>query len=109
MMPLADIDSESWGLSQSVIDGIRTLLDACPEVERALLYGSRAKGTFHRGSDIDLVLEGRQLDDIQVLALENQLDDLLLPYNIDLSRLAAIQDRALLEHIRRAGRVFYER
>lgn len=41
--------------------------------------------------------------------LETLLDDLLRPYRIDLSRLAAIQDEALLEHIRRVGRVFYQR
>ncbi len=108
-MPSADITPDTCGLSQSVIDRMRTLLDACPAVERALLYGSRAKGTYGRGSDIDLVLEGRQLNDIQVLTLETQLDDLLLPYQIDLSRLAAIQDEALLEHIQRVGRVFYQR
>ena len=109
MMPFAEITSDACGLPQSAIDRIRTLFDACPAVERALIYGSRAKGNYRLGSDIDLVLEGRQLDDSQVLALETQLDDLLLPYQIDLSRLAAIQDEALLEHIQRAGRVFYQR
>jgi len=108
-MPLIDITPASCGLSQSVIDQIRTVLGACPALERALLYGSRAKGTYRHGSDIDLALEGRQLDDTQILALENQLDDLLLPYHIDLSHLATIQNEALLEHIRREGRVFYSR
>lgn len=108
-MPLADITPDSSGLSQAVIDEIRTVLGACPAVERAMLYGSRAKGNYRRGSDIDLALEGSQLDDIQLSVLENQLDDLLLPYRIDLSRLAAIRNDALLEHIRRVGRVFYKR
>nr|WP_295622907.1 hypothetical protein [uncultured Lamprocystis sp.] len=58
---------------------------------------------------IDLALEGPQLDDAQLLALENQLDDLLLPYQIDVSRLAGIRNEALLEHIGRVGQVFYER
>lgn len=109
MMPLVDNTPDSSGLSPAVIDAIRTVLGACPAVERAMLYGSRAKGNYRRGSDIDLALEGSQLDDIQLAILENQLDDLLLPYRIDLSRLAAIQNDALLEHIRRVGQVFYER
>jgi predicted nucleotidyltransferase len=109
MMPLADSTPDTSGLSPTVIDRIRTVLGACPAVERALLYGSRAKGNYHRGSDIDLALEGQQLDDTQLLALENQLDNLLLPYHIDLSHLASIQNEALLEHIGRVGRVFYER
>jgi uncharacterized protein len=108
-MRLPDITPDSSGLSQVVIDRIRTVLGACPALERALLYGSRAKGNYRRGSDIDLALEGPQLDDTQLLALENQLDDLLLPYQIDVSRLAGIRDEALLEHIGRVGQVFYER
>jgi nucleotidyltransferase substrate binding protein (TIGR01987 family) len=63
MMPLADSTPDTSGLSPTVIDRIRTVLGACPAVERALLYGSRAKGNYHRGSDIDLALEGQQLDD----------------------------------------------
>jgi len=73
-----------------------------------LLYGSRAKGNYRHGSDIDLALEGRGLDETQLPALEIRLDDLLLPYCIDLSRLADIQNEALRDHIRRVGRVFYE-
>ncbi len=109
MMPLADITPATCGLSPAVIDRIRTALGACPAVERALLYGSRAKGIYRNGSGIDLALEGGHLDDTQLSALENQLDDLLLPYHIDLSRHEGIQNEALLEHIRRVGRVFYQR
>ncbi|WP_295390379.1 nucleotidyltransferase domain-containing protein [uncultured Thiodictyon sp.] len=105
---MADIAPETCGLSQSVIDQIRAVFADCPKIERALLYGSRAKGNYRHGSDIDLVLEGRELDDSQMLALETRLDDLLLPYSIDLSRLAGIRNEALRDHIGRVGRVFYE-
>jgi len=108
MMSAADITPETCGLSQSVIDRICAVFANCPTVERALLYGSRAKGNYHHGSDIDLTLEGSGLDETQLPALETQLDDLLLPYCIDLSRLADIQNEALRDHIRRVGRVFYE-
>jgi uncharacterized protein len=104
----ADITPETCGLSQSVIDQIRAVFANSPTIERALLYGSRAMGNYRRGSDIDLVLEGRGFDESQLLALETQLDDLLLPYCVDLSRLVSIQNEALRDHIQRVGRVFYE-
>ena len=107
-MAVADVTPETCGLSQSVIDQVRAVFAGCPAVERAILYGSRAKGNYRHGSDIDLALEGQGLDDTQVLAMETRLDDLLLPYCIDLSRLAGIQSEALRDHIRRVGRVFYE-
>lgn len=102
----ASLDS---GLAESVIDRIRRVFSQWPAVERAWLYGSRAKGTFRPGSDIDLALEGDRLDENQVLRMSTQLDDLLLPYEIDLCRLEAIQNGALLAHVRRVGQVFYER
>ncbi len=109
MRSIADLTPDTCGLSQSVIDQIRAVFAGCPSVERALLYGSRAKGNYRHGSDIDLALEGRGLDVTQVLAMETQLDDLLLPYCIDLSSLADFQNEALRDHVRRVGRVFYER
>ena len=104
-----DVTPETCGLSQSVIDRIRAVLSGCSAVERALLYGSRVKDNYRPGSDIDLALEGERLDEPKMLALEIQLDDLLVPYQIDLSRVASIQNEALVDHIGRVGRVFHQR
>jgi predicted nucleotidyltransferase len=107
-MAVTEITPETCGLSQSVIDQIRAVFADCSTIERALLYGSRAKGNYRHGSDIDLAVEGSELDETQLLTLETRLDDLLLPYRIDLSRLAGIQNEALRDHIQRVGRVFYQ-
>lgn len=80
-----------------------------PEVEKVNLYGSRAKGTYRGGSDIDLTIVGDALSHAQVSAIAHELDELLLPYKIDLSLLRSIEDQALLEHIRRVGVVFFEK
>lgn len=98
----------NYGLSLEDIDKIRTVFAGHPEVERAILYGSRAKGTFRPNSDIDLCLQGDELSLSQLGQLENQLDDLLLPYKIDLSIYRQIDNPALLEHIDRLGIIFYE-
>lgn len=98
-----------FGLTESAIATLVGVFAACPQIERVILYGSRAKGTFRNGSDIDLTIIGDAVTHDQLLALANQLDDLLLPYKIDLSLLRQIDNANLLEHIRRVGVVFFER
>ncbi|WP_305046396.1 nucleotidyltransferase family protein [Geoalkalibacter sp.] len=98
-----------FGLQQQTIASIQAVLARHPAVEKALLYGSRAKGTYKPGSDIDLCLEGAALGPQELARIDDELDDLLLPYQIDLSLLADIDHPALREHIARVGVVFYER
>lgn len=97
------------GLSESAVERIQGVLAHFPEVEKALLYGSRAKGTHRPGSDIDLTLCGSALGQTLLARIDEALDDLLLPYKIDLSEMASLTHPALLEHIRRVGIVFYEK
>lgn len=96
-----------FGLSETVLDKICSVFAQHPEVEQALLYGSRAKGNFKRGSDIDLTLLGPSLSEQLLLRLMAELDDLLLPYMIDLSIYAAITHPDLREHIERVGQIIY--
>ncbi|KOH43193.1 nucleotidyltransferase domain-containing protein [Sunxiuqinia dokdonensis] len=96
------------GLNDSDIQLIREVLQQYPEVKQAILYGSRAKGNYRPASDIDLSLTGPKLTIAHLLAIENQLDDLLLPYKIDLSLFHTIENPSLLDHINRVGILFYE-
>lgn len=98
-----------FGLNESAIAAMNGVFAACPQIERVILYGSRAKGTQRIGSDIDLTIVGDEVTHGQQLQLANQLDDLLLPYKMDLSLLRQIDNPDLLEHIRRVGVVFFER
>lgn len=99
----------SHGLPEGTVERIQGVLEQFPEVEKALLYGSRAKGTHRPGSDIDLNLCGSGLGLTQLARIDEALDDLLLPYQIDLSEMASLTHPALLDHIRRVGIVFYEK
>src|SRR5471032_3016554 len=104
-----DTLAASFGLKSSAIDSINAVFAAHPEVEQAILYGSRAKGNYRPGSDIDLTLIGATLTMPLLLAIENELDDLLLPYKIDLSIRAHVDNPELLSHIAHHGAVFYQR
>mgnify|MGYP000635613206 CR=1 FL=1 len=97
------------GLSDATVRKIHGVLAGFPQVEKALLYGSRAKGTFKPGSDIDLTLFGTELDFSLLARIDAALDDLLLPYEIDLSVFSDLKQPDLLDHIRRVGVVLYER
>jgi predicted nucleotidyltransferase len=74
-----------------------------------VLYGSRAKGTYKKGSDIDLCLYGTDIDQILVYRIEESLDNLLLPYQFDLSAYPSLSNKDLIDHIDRIGIVFFQR
>lgn len=103
----ADDKNGKFGLKQVTIEKICGVFSAHPEIEQVIIYGSRAKGNYRDGSDIDLTIKGEGVSLSQLLKIENELDDLLLPYKIDLSLLHKIDDPDLLDHIRRVGVVFY--
>lgn len=97
-----------YGLNDETLDRIRAVLAAHAGVARAILYGSRAKGNYRAGSDIDLCLIAPSLSLTEQLQIETELDDLLLPYKIDLSRFHALDNPALIEHVQRVGVTVYE-
>ena len=99
-----------FGLPDSTIRKIHAVLKDYQQVDQAVLYGSRAKGNYKIGSDIDLSLRGGEGLTLNVLyRILEDIDDLLLPYSIDLSIYQDIKDPDLIEHIQRVGISFYEK
>lgn len=96
-----------YGLNEQDIKAIQTVFGQYPAINEVILYGSRAKGNYRKGSDIDLTLLGSGLDLTTLLKIENQLDDLLLPYKIDLSIFHKIENPDLIDHINRVGITFW--
>jgi len=101
--------SPDFGLPQRTIDTIRRILAEIPEVEKAVIFGSRAKGTYRPGSDIDLALFGPRLDLDTLGRIAGRLDESPIPYQVDLCLVDWIDQPGLREHIERVGKVFYER
>jgi uncharacterized protein len=96
-----------FGLKESTIERIKGVLTGHPEVRQAIIYGSRARGNYRNGSDIDLTIKGEGVTLSELMRIETELDDLLFPYKIDLSLLHKINDASLLEYIERVGAVFF--
>ncbi len=102
-------DLSNTGLPENAIKKIQHIFSLYPEIERAYLYGSRAKGNFQSGSDIDLTIVGEELSTSRMLSIETELDNLLLPWEIDLCRYHTIENPELIEHVKRVGIEFYAR
>jgi predicted nucleotidyltransferase len=98
-----------FGLKTEDIAKINRVFSDYDAIESVFIYGSRAKGNFKNGSDIDLTLVEETMSFSDFLALEHQLDDLLLPYKIDLSQKRKIANSDLLAHIDRVGQLFYSK
>jgi uncharacterized protein len=98
-----------YGLKEKTVSAIKTVFGNYPELEKVILYGSRAKGNYKNGSDIDLTLIGNDLNLSLINKIELDLDDLFLPYTFDISIMHQISNHNLIEHIKRVGKVFYQK
>jgi predicted nucleotidyltransferase len=97
------------GLPAKTVEQIAGVLAHFPEVQEAVLFGSRAKGTHKPGSDIDLSLAGETLDWRTVGKIYDTLDDLLLPYRFSLILFDLNTDPDVAAHIARVGIPLFQR
>ena len=98
-----------FGLNDIELQALCSVLASMPEVEEAIIYGSRARGTNHIASDIDITLKGNELTYLQLALLDAKIDDLYLPYFVDLSLFSMLKNPDLLESLGREGKVLYKR
>ena len=90
-----------FGLSDIELSSIRAVFADFADI-KAVVFGSRARGDYRPSSDIDIALEGN-VSISEVAQLEERLDDLLLPYRIDLIRYNNLQNDALKYNIATEG------
>jgi predicted nucleotidyltransferase len=98
-----------YGIPANELGKVVGAISRDSRVEGIVLHGSRAKKTYRLGSDIDLCLEAPGLDSPSLRRIENELDDLLLPWKIDIAIRDRIDDPDLLAHIARVGKRLYQR
>ena len=84
----------------------RQLLKTCfsfPQVVRVILYGSRARGDYSQGSDIDIAIDAPTMTDSDFSKLWNKLDDLPLIFSLDVVHLQTLQNKKLVHAINTEG------
>ena len=94
------------GLDAEELSQLQALYSCYPEIRKVILFGSRAKGTARKNSDIDLAVDGIE-NPLAIESLSMELDELPLPYRFDLQTMSTIKNQSLLEHIERVGIVIY--
>lgn len=93
------------GISEKIL---QTIIRSCmdfPQVKRIILYGSRARGDYKQGSDIDIAIDAPKMTEKEFSRLWNELDDLPIIYTMDIVHLQALKNQPLLDSINREGRV----
>lgn len=98
-----------FGLPPATLDKLSSVFARHNAIDAVLIYGSRAKGNYRAGSDIDLTLKGREIAFAEFMQIEDQIDDLMLPYTVDLSQYRQLENADLIAHIDRVGVEIYAR
>ena len=86
---------------------LRDIFSRFPTIQQVLLFGSRATGTAHRASDIDLAVVAPDMSPAEWADLCEQVEESPIVYRIDLVRFDALQQGTLKERIIREGVVIY--
>ena len=98
------------GLKKRDIDNILKAVRQSPEIEQAVIFGSRAKGNSKSGSDVDLAVKGKNITSRTISNLRTLLEEELpLPYFFDVLHYEKVNNKELTEHIDRVGKIIYEK
>lgn len=97
-----------FGIYPTSYNEIMKSIEECSSIDEVIIYGSRAKGTYKEGSDIDITLKGNVTND-DFNKLWQKLDDSYIPYKFDISIYSKLKSENLIEHINRVGKIFYKR
>lgn len=102
-MPAINEISVTTGIPVSTLFQIKENIFSFPSVEDAVIYGSRALGNWKKFSDIDISLIGENVSHNDLITIMFKLEDLDIPYIVDLNRFASLTNPALIDHITRVG------
>lgn len=97
-----------FGLSETVIKELQDVFRRHANIEKVIIFGSRAKGNYRAGSDIDLAVVGKNIDYSQLLTILCQIEELELLYTIDLLDYQSKVGTPIGDHIDRVGQEFYK-
>ena len=99
-----------YGLLEKDMDYILKALKQFDEIDRAILYGSRAMGNYKKGSDVDIAIQSEKVTGKTFFELDDLLNEVYpLPYFFDIIHFEKLTNQSLIEHIERCGKILYSR
>ena len=100
--------NNSFGISEKSYNLLVEFLKTYLQIEEVLIFGSRAKGNYKKGSDIDLVIKGKDCSDKLALDISAYIDDELpTPYMVDIINYSSIDNPELKKNIDFTAKSFY--
>ena len=100
----------SFGLKPEDVESMIGIIKQHYEIEEAIIFGSRAKGNYKTGSDIDIALKGGEVNHITTSNISYKLnEETLMPYKFDVLNYHTVANEDLAKHIDRVGVCFYKR
>lgn len=102
------MDNKKIGFKEGDLETIIVVLRMYPQIEKALIFGSRAKGVYKSGSDVDLALKGAVKNVASKISYILN-EESLLPYKFDVLDYDGIDNPKLVDHIDRVGVVIYKK
>src|SRR5690606_2495564 len=100
-------NDHKFGLTAEEMEIIFTIFRNSPEIKQVNIYGSRAKGNWKAGSDIDLVIMDENITSETIWKLKEAFEDSLLPYFVGLQLFSELPESDYKSHIKRIGQPFY--
>jgi predicted nucleotidyltransferase len=102
-----DETKEQYGIPKEFLEKIIAAIKTNNNIKEIILFGSRAKGNFKTGSDVDIALVSNDISYDEISHIRTNIDELLLPYNVDIIDYNKITNNALKEHILKVGQVIH--
>jgi len=99
----------NFGLKKSDLMYIINAIKKNREIEKAAIFGSRAKGNYKTGSDVDIAIYGENITFDTISTLHTMLEgEGPLPYFFDIIDYTHLNHKRLKEHIDRVGKVIFD-
>lgn len=97
-----------FGLLDRDMIYIHKALEHFEEIEKAIIFGSRAMGNYKKGSDVDIAIIGEDVTSKTIFKLDDYLNEVYpLPYFFDIIQYNSIKNEKLIEHINNEGKLIY--
>jgi len=99
-----------FGISNKTYEAINSVFKNYPNIIAVKVFGSRATDNYSEGSDIDLCVFSKHTIEFNTfLSIRKDIDNLNIPYKVDLCRYDKINNNKLIEHINQVGIIFYQK
>ena len=92
-----------FGLKDYVVEDIKKVLSKYECLEKAVIFGSRARGDYKKASDIDIAIYAKDLTSTTVNMIRNAFDELDIIYTVDVVDYYKISKEALKRNIDKEG------